>query len=66
MVDLGIHQHDADDAGAAAAEVQKLLGDETALQTMRSAAFGFSQKHCGATARTVALIGEITPQRTAD
>jgi 3-deoxy-D-manno-octulosonic-acid transferase len=54
---------DVDDA---AREVEKLLLDRRALQAMRDAAAGFSQAHRGATARTVALIGEIMAPRTAD
>ena len=47
------------DADSAAGEVQKLLNDREALQTMRDAALDFSQAHRGATARTMALIQEI-------
>lgn len=48
------------DAAEAAATVKKLLGNEQALQAMREAAAEFSQAHRGATARTLALIREIT------
>ena len=48
------------DAIAAASMVGKLLEDAAALQEMRCAAATFSQAHRGATARTLALIGEIT------
>ena len=54
---------DADDA---ASSVDTLLSDGEALQSMRSAALNFSQAHRGATARTMALIGEVMALRTAD
>jgi 3-deoxy-D-manno-octulosonic-acid transferase len=55
------------DVGAAADAVSELLGKREALQAMRAAAATFSQAHRGATARTVALIGEISAAaRTAD
>ncbi len=54
---------DVDDAARTA---EKLLDDGDALQAMRAAATSFSQAHRGATARTVALIREITAPRTAD
>ena len=54
------------DAAEAATEVEKLLGDQPALDTMRHAAINFSQAHRGATAKTVALIREIIESRTAD
>ena len=47
------------DAGEAAETAQRLLDDRTARQAMRSAATQFSQAHRGATARTMALIGEM-------
>jgi len=48
------------DAFDAASTVGRLLDDGAALQAMRSAAATFSQAHRGATARTLALIEEIT------
>ncbi|MBS1227038.1 MAG: Three-deoxy-D-manno-octulosonic-acid transferase domain protein [Proteobacteria bacterium] len=48
------------DAFAAASTVGRLLQDTATLQAMRSAAATFSQAHRGATARTLALIEEIT------
>jgi 3-deoxy-D-manno-octulosonic-acid transferase len=54
------------DADGAAAEIDRLLKNGEALQAMRDAAAGFSQAHRGATARTLALIREITALRTAD
>ena len=54
------------DASTAAGEARRLLQDANALQTMRAAAADFSRSHRGATARTVALIREITAPRTAD
>ena len=48
------------DAFAAANTAVKLLENEEALQAMRRAAATFSQAHRGATARTLALIGEMT------
>ena len=54
---------DADDA---ASSVDTLLSDGEALQSMRSAALTFSQAHRGATARTMALIGDVMALRTAD
>jgi 3-deoxy-D-manno-octulosonic-acid transferase len=48
------------DAAAAADTARKLLADASALQAMRDAAATFSQSHRGATARTLALIEEIT------
>jgi 3-deoxy-D-manno-octulosonic-acid transferase len=51
------------DAAGAAGEVKKLLKNGEALQAMRDAAITFSQVHRGATARTVALIREITAPR---
>ena len=54
------------DTDQAASEVIRLLNDEGSLQTMRDAATNFSQAHRGATARTIALISEITAPRTAD
>ena len=53
-------------AAEAATEVEKLIGDQQALETMRHAAINFSQAHRGATAKTVALIHEIIESRTAD
>ena len=53
------------DADGAAAAATRLLNDQEALQKMRAAAAGFSQAHRGATARTLALIGEITALQTA-
>jgi 3-deoxy-D-manno-octulosonic-acid transferase len=50
------------DADGAAGEAEKLLHDKDALQAMRDAAASFSQTHRGATARTLALIHEITAQ----
>jgi 3-deoxy-D-manno-octulosonic-acid transferase len=50
---------DADDA---ARTVNRLLAEGEALQSMRDAAATFSQAHRGATARTIALIREITPE----
>jgi 3-deoxy-D-manno-octulosonic-acid transferase len=47
------------DAAEAAETAQRLLDDPAARQAMRSAALQFSQAHRGATARTMALIGEI-------
>lgn len=47
------------DAFAAANTAVKLLENGETLQAMRSAAATFSQTHRGATARTMALIGEI-------
>lgn len=58
--------HRVDDASGAAVEVGKLLKDNQALHAMRDAAASFSQAHRGATARTVALIKEITAPRTMD
>ena len=55
------------DANEAASEATKLLGDETALTTMRDAAINFSQSHRGATARTIELIRDVmasAPQTT--
>ena len=54
------------DASEAADTARKLLDDEVALQAMRAAALNFTQAHCGATQRTVALIEEITGPRTRD
>ena len=54
-----------DDADAAAAEAARLLANRDELKRMREAALEFSQAHRGATARTVALIQEITSARTA-
>ena len=48
------------DATAAADAAAKLLEDAPALPAMRDAAATFSQAHRGATARTLALIEEIT------
>lgn len=48
------------DAETAATEANALLNNEVALKTMRDAAIGFSQAHRGATAKTMALIREIT------
>jgi len=53
----------ADDA---ANEVAKLLDHRETLDSMRTAAAGFSHAHRGATARTLALIREIMAPRTAD
>jgi 3-deoxy-D-manno-octulosonic-acid transferase len=47
------------DAEAAAVEAARLMNDRDALQAMRTAAADFSRVHRGATARTLALIGEI-------
>ncbi len=55
-----------EDAEAAAVEAGRLLGHREELQKMRDAAIGFSQAHRGATARTVALVQEITALRKAD
>lgn len=52
---------DAADAARAAAE---LLGEREKLDAMRDAALAFSRAHRGATARTVALIREISGLRT--
>jgi 3-deoxy-D-manno-octulosonic-acid transferase len=46
------------DAGDAARTARELLADRAALAAMRGAAAEFSQAHRGATARTLALIGE--------
>ena len=54
------------DADGAACAVERLLKNDEELQAMRDAATRFSQAHRGATARTVALIREITALRTAD
>ncbi|MEI7429767.1 MAG: lipid IV(A) 3-deoxy-D-manno-octulosonic acid transferase [Betaproteobacteria bacterium] len=54
------------DAGSAADEAKRLLTDRQALQTMRDAAASFSRAHRGATARTMALIREVTVPQTAD
>ena len=54
---------DADDA---AGTVDRLLENGEALQAMRLAAASFSQAHRGATARTLALINEVTAPRTRD
>ena len=55
------------DANAAAQEARKLIGNPAAQEAMRQAARAFSQAHRGATARTVALIREITERtRTTD
>ena len=54
-----------DDAPGAADEAARLLTDREALQGMRAAAIAFSQAHRGATARTVALIREISAAGTA-
>jgi len=54
------------DANSAASEVQRLIDDGEVLKGMRDAAASFSQAHRGATAKTVALIKEITALRTAD
>ena len=51
------------DATAAADTAAKLLGDASALPAMHNAAATFSQAHRGATARTLALIAEITARR---
>ena len=48
------------DAHDAARTAQRLLDDRAALAAMRAAAIDFSQAHRGATARTMALIDEIT------
>ena len=48
------------DADAAASTAAKLLEDAATLPAMRDAAATFSQAHRGATARTLALIEEIT------
>ena len=50
------------DADAAASTAVKLLEDTATLQAMRNAAAIFSQAHRGATARTLALIEEISAQ----
>ena len=50
------------DATAAADAAAKLLEDAPALPAMRDAAATFSQAHRGATARTLALIEEISTQ----
>jgi 3-deoxy-D-manno-octulosonic-acid transferase len=50
------------DAEAAAVEAARLMNDRGALQAMRAAAADFSRAHRGATARTLALIHEITAQ----
>ncbi|MFT3848124.1 MAG: lipid IV(A) 3-deoxy-D-manno-octulosonic acid transferase [Propionivibrio sp.] len=52
------------DANEAVSTADELLKDREALQAMRDAALNFSQAHRGATARTVALIREITAPRT--
>jgi 3-deoxy-D-manno-octulosonic-acid transferase len=52
------------DADAAARAAEHLLKNRPALETMRRAATEFSQAHRGATARTMALIREITAPRT--
>ena len=49
-----------DDADSAANEAKRLLTDPQALQAMRTATASFSQTYRGATAKTVALIGEVT------
>jgi 3-deoxy-D-manno-octulosonic-acid transferase len=54
------------DADAAARAAEHLLKNRPALETMRQAAAEFSQVHRGATARTMALIREITAPRTTD
>ena len=48
------------DADQAVAKVTQLLKDTESLQAMRVAAATFSQAHRGATARTLALIAEMT------
>lgn len=53
------------DTSEAADTAKNLLENADALQSMRHAALGFSQAHRGATARTVALIQEVTAPRTA-
>jgi 3-deoxy-D-manno-octulosonic-acid transferase len=54
------------DADGAARAAESLLKNRVALDAMGRAATQFSQAHRGATARTVALIREITAPRTAD
>jgi 3-deoxy-D-manno-octulosonic-acid transferase len=54
------------DADAAARAAEHLLKNLPALETMRRSATEFSQAHRGATARTMALIREITAPRTTD
>jgi 3-deoxy-D-manno-octulosonic-acid transferase len=54
------------DANDAASVAESLLNDRDALQAMRDAALQFSQAHRGATARTVALIREVTAPQTRD
>lgn len=50
------------DASSAARLVDELLADQRRLLAMRDAARVFSQRHQGATARTVALIGQLMAQ----
>ncbi|MBA4092757.1 MAG: 3-deoxy-D-manno-octulosonic acid transferase [Candidatus Accumulibacter sp.] len=52
------------DAGDAARTAAELLRDREQLKAMREAALAFSRAHRGATARTVALIREISGLRT--
>lgn len=52
------------DAGDAARAAAELLRDREQLKAMREAALAFSRAHRGATARTVALIREISGLRT--
>ena len=52
------------DADEAAQTAMQLLGNRQQLEAMRTAATAFSQTHRGATARTVALIRELTVSRT--
>lgn len=54
------------DADGAARAAENLLKNRAALEAMRRAATEFSQVHRGATARTMALIREITAPRTGD
>lgn len=54
------------DVKTAAAAAVQLLANRDELRAMQTAALAFSQAHRGATARTIALIHEITAPRTAD
>jgi len=53
------------DIGDVALAVRELLDNRERLQAMRDAAIVFSRAHRGATARTVALVGELISLRTA-